>query len=417
MYRAYADDPQARINLGIRRRLAPLLGNDRRVIELVNALLLSLPGTPVIYYGDELGMGDNIYLGDRNGVRTPMQWSPDRNARLLAGEPAAALPARRHRPGVHGAVNVESQQANPNSLLWWMKRLIALRKRYQAFGRGTLEFLLPENRKVLAFLREYGEERILVVVQPVAARAVRRARPAPLRGPDPRGAARPQPVPGHRRAALPARARPARLLLVRRCTRRRRDAGGPPGPSPEIRVRGPLAGRSSSARRAASSTTPWPAFLPSRRWFAGKSRGIRRVVLDDARAHPRPGPGARPATCASCGSSTARASPTPTCCRWWRARRASTAARPRPSTVAMLDTQDGRLALLDGARRPRAGARRCSQHRCGAGAGSAGRSGRSPPAAPASCAGSSATATSLEPHAARRRAVQQLGRVRPAGWC
>src|SRR6478609_8395469 len=162
MYRTYADDPQARINLGIRRRLAPLLGNDRRVIELVNALLLSLPGTPVIYYGDELGMGDNIYLGDRNGVRTPMQWSLDRN-----GGFSRANPQQLYLPVVsdpeYGAVNVESQQGNSNSLLWWMKRLMALRKRYQAFGRGSLEFLYPENRKVLAYLREHGEERILVV--------------------------------------------------------------------------------------------------------------------------------------------------------------------------------------------------------------------------------------------------------------
>ena len=131
MYRAYASDPQARINLGIRRRLAPLLGNDRRRIELMNGLLFSLPGTPVLYYGDEIGMGDNIYLGDRNGVRTPMQWSADRNAGFSRANPQQLyLPVIIDPEYHYEAVNVEAQQANPHSLLWWMKRLIALRKRY-----------------------------------------------------------------------------------------------------------------------------------------------------------------------------------------------------------------------------------------------------------------------------------------------
>jgi len=164
MYRAYASDPRARINLGIRRRLAPLLGNNRRRIELMNGLLFSLPGTPVIYYGDEIGMGDNIYLGDRNGVRTPMQWSGDRNAGFSRANPQKLyLPVIIDPEYHYEAVNVEAQQNNPSSLLWWTKRLIALRKRYQAFGRGTLEFLQPGNRKILAFLRRNGEENILVV--------------------------------------------------------------------------------------------------------------------------------------------------------------------------------------------------------------------------------------------------------------
>ncbi len=164
MYRAYANDPQARINLGIRRRLAPLLGNNRRRIELMNGLLCSLPGTPIIYYGDEIGMGDNIYLGDRNGVRTPMQWSADRNAGFSRANPQKLYFPITIDPEYHyESVNVEAQQNNPNSLLWWMKRIIALRKRHQAFGRGTLEFLQPENRKILAFFRQHEEETILVV--------------------------------------------------------------------------------------------------------------------------------------------------------------------------------------------------------------------------------------------------------------
>jgi maltose alpha-D-glucosyltransferase/alpha-amylase len=164
MYRVYARDPQMRINLGIRRRLAPLLGNNRRRIELMNGLLLSLPGTPVIYYGDEIGMGDNVYVGDRNGVRTPMQWSGDRNAGFSsANRQQLYLPVITDPEYHYEAINVEAQQANPHSLLWWMKRLLDLRRRHTAFSRGSLEFLHPENRKVLAFTRRLESETILVV--------------------------------------------------------------------------------------------------------------------------------------------------------------------------------------------------------------------------------------------------------------
>jgi maltose alpha-D-glucosyltransferase / alpha-amylase len=164
MYRVYAHDTQARLNLGIRRRLAPLLNNDRKKIELLNGLLFSLPGTPVIYYGDEIGMGDNFYLGDRNGVRTPMQWSADRNAGF-----SRANPQRLYLPVViapeyhYEAINVEVQQSNPDSLLWWTKHLINLRKRFKAMSRGSIEFLYPQNRKVLAFIRQYQDETVLVV--------------------------------------------------------------------------------------------------------------------------------------------------------------------------------------------------------------------------------------------------------------
>lgn len=164
MYRMYAHDPQSRINLGIRRRLAPLLGNHRRKIELLNSLLLSLPGTPVIYYGDEIGMGDNIYLGDRNGVRTPMQWSPDRNAGFsLANPQQLYLPLIIDHEYHYEAVNVETSRRNPYSLFWWMKRIIALRQQSPIFSRGSLRFLHSSNAKVLAFLRTYQEQSILVV--------------------------------------------------------------------------------------------------------------------------------------------------------------------------------------------------------------------------------------------------------------
>ena len=164
MYRVYATDPRARINLGIRRRLAPLLNNDRRRIELMNGLLFSLLGTPVLYYGDEIGMGDNIYLGDRNGVRTPMQWSSDRNAGFSRANPQRLYFPIIVDPEYHyEAINVEAQLANPSSLLWWTRQLIGLRKRTAALGRGTLEFLHPENRKIIAFLRTHNAERVLVV--------------------------------------------------------------------------------------------------------------------------------------------------------------------------------------------------------------------------------------------------------------
>jgi maltose alpha-D-glucosyltransferase/alpha-amylase len=162
MYRAYTQDRMARLNLGIRRRLAPLLGNDRRRIELMNGLLFSLPGTPVLYYGDEIGMGDNIFLGDRNGVRTPMQWSADRNAGFSrANRQRLYLPVITDPEYHYETVNVEAQQGNPHSIYSWTKRLIALRKRHRAFGRGALELLRPDNRKVLAYVRSYESEQIL----------------------------------------------------------------------------------------------------------------------------------------------------------------------------------------------------------------------------------------------------------------
>ncbi len=165
MWRVYATDPTARINLGIRRRLAPLLANSRRKIELLNILLFSMPGTPIVYYGDEIGMGDNVYLGDRNGCRTPMQWSADRNAGFSRANPQQLfLPIIIDPEYNYEAINVENQQKNLSSLLWWTRRVIAMRKNFRAFSRGTLAFLHPDNSKVLAFLRQFEGETILVVV-------------------------------------------------------------------------------------------------------------------------------------------------------------------------------------------------------------------------------------------------------------
>ena len=164
MYLAYSADPRMRLNLGIRRRLAPLMDNNRPRIELLNSILFSFPGTPILYYGDEIGMGDNIYLGDRNGVRTPMQWSPDRNAGFSRANPARLFSPVIMDP-VYGyeAVNVEAQQSDSSSLLHWMRNLISLRKLFRVFGRGSLEFLHPKNRKVLAYIRRFEDEAILCV--------------------------------------------------------------------------------------------------------------------------------------------------------------------------------------------------------------------------------------------------------------
>jgi maltose alpha-D-glucosyltransferase/alpha-amylase len=164
MYRMYAADMQARLNLGIRRRLAPLMENHPDRIKLMNSLLLSMPGSPILYYGDEIGMGDNIYLGDRNGVRTPMQWSPDRNAGFSRADPQRLfLPPIMDPLYGYEAVNVEAQERDSGSQLNWLKRMLAIRKESRAFGRGRLSFLRPGNRKILAYLRELGDEAILCV--------------------------------------------------------------------------------------------------------------------------------------------------------------------------------------------------------------------------------------------------------------
>ncbi len=171
LWQTYASDRRARLNIGIRRRLTPLVERDRRRIELLNSLLLSMPGTPVIYYGDEIGMGDNIYLGDRDGVRTPMQWSPDRNGGFSRADPARlVLPPIMDPLYGHQAINVEAQAHDPHSLLNWMRRMLSIRRRCRAFGRGTLKLLYPPNRRVLAYLRQHdasaetGEPQLVLCV-------------------------------------------------------------------------------------------------------------------------------------------------------------------------------------------------------------------------------------------------------------
>ncbi len=352
MYRVYAHEARARINLGIRRRLAPLLGNDRRRIELMNALLFSLPGTPVLYYGDEIGMGDNIYLGDRNGVRTPMQWSPDRNAGFSRANPQQlCLPVVIDPEYNYETVNVEAQGRNPHSLLQWMKRLIALRRRYKAFGRGSLEVLHPSNHKVLAFIRSYHEDGARRGDpgrrEPVPVRRVRRARPLGLPGPGGRRALRRQAPAAHRRAAVSAHPRPALLLLAApggaagRRTRREHATRG--SPSRACRLAGGFEALLRGEGREALERV-LPAVLPRCRWFGGKSRSIDAVR--DRRRDPgsqRRRAGAHPARRGAAGRrrlhlcaarSPSRRGVAPRWCDTRTPTRSSWRSRPRAATAA-----------------------------------------------------------------------------------
>ena len=279
MYRVYAQDPQARINLGIRRRLAPLLGGDRRRVELLNALIFSLPGTPILYYGDEIGMGDNYHLGDRNGVRTPMQWSADRN-----GGFSRANPQRLYLPVVYDpeystdAVNVETAEANPNSLLWWMRRLVSLRSRYQAFGRGSLEFLQPGNRKVIAYRRERGDQRLLVVANlsrfaqhvELDLAALEGRRPVELFGNTP--------FPPIGTAPYPLTLGPHGFYWFRL---EGPGAGGGPLERPVLRL--PRDGWTALFldRHRRELEAAMAEALPRQRWFRSKSRRVREVDLRD----------------------------------------------------------------------------------------------------------------------------------------
>jgi len=281
MYRVYAHDPQARINLGIRRRLAPLLNNQRRRIELMNALLFSLPGTPVLYYGDEIGMGDNYYLGDRNGVRTPMQWSGDRNAGF-----SRANPQRLYLPVVvdpeyhYEAVNVEAQQANTHSLLWWMKRMIALRRRHQAFGRGTIEFLHPRNRKVLAFVRRFGDQHVLVVANLSRFAQYVELDLAANAGKMPVEVFGDAPFPAIGSSPYPLTLGPHDFFWFALTPATRLAPAGPGADVPVLQAEGSwdtLLGHDA----AEVFEAPLAQYLRGRRWFGSKGRRLQHVVVDD----------------------------------------------------------------------------------------------------------------------------------------
>ena len=291
MWRVYANDPTARINLGIRRRLAPLLANSRRKIELLNILLFSLPGTPVLYYGDEIGMGDNFYLGDRNGCRTPMQWSADRNAGFSKANPQQLYLPITIDPEYHyEAINVENHQKNLSSLLWWMRRVIAMRKNYRAFSRGSLEFLFPENPKVLAFLRRTEDETILVVVN-----LSRFAQPAELdlakfSGCIPMEVFSRNRFPAIRKSHYPLTLGPhAHYWFVLQspsaASRARKRVR-----TPAIAAAPALSELLSGSSRRDLERAILPSYLTGCRWFGAKARTIRELrIIDDPLISSHPG--------------------------------------------------------------------------------------------------------------------------------
>ncbi|MDB5570197.1 MAG: trehalose synthase [Hyphomicrobiales bacterium] len=277
----YASESRARINLGIRRRLAPLLGNDRRKTELLKSLLLSMPGTPVLYYGDEIGMGDNIYLGDRDGVRTPMQWSPDRNGGFSRADPAKLfLPAIQDPIYGFSSVNVEAQLASQSSMLNWLRRMIAVRRHHRAFGRGALRFLYPDNRKVLAYLREFDDERILCVANVSRAPQAVELDLAEFRGAIPielsGGSAFPQIGGLPYLLTLPAYG----FYWFQLDTSAPQTQRFGPAAQPELFtlvLTGSAQNLLNGREAAAFERTIAPQFLRTRRWFAGKSDGIKRI--------------------------------------------------------------------------------------------------------------------------------------------
>jgi maltose alpha-D-glucosyltransferase / alpha-amylase len=283
MYLAYSADPRMRLNLGIRRRLAPLVDNNRRRIELLNSLLLSFPGTPILYYGDEIGMGDNIYLGDRNGVRTPMQWNGDRNAGF-----STAIPAKLYSPVImdpvwgYEAINVEAQQDDPSSLLSWMRNMIALRKLFAVFGRGGIEFLDPSNRKILAYLRKYEGEQVLCV-----ANLSRFAQPvdldlSKLEGMTPVEMLGYVDFPVIEKNPYRFTMAPYSFLwleLQRREEPAEISAGGKE--QPPLDATNGWAGIFEDAGSLRLETVNLPEYFPKQRWFAGKSRTIQATRVVD----------------------------------------------------------------------------------------------------------------------------------------
>ena len=290
LWNYYATDRRARINLGIRRRLAPLMENDRRKVELMTSLLLSMPGTPIVYYGDEIGMGDNIYLGDRDGVRTPMQWSPDRNGGFSKADPARLfLPTVQDPMYGFQAVNVEAQMRNPSSLLNWVRRMIAVRQGSHVFGRGDFVFLYPSNRRILAFVRQHEGQQVLCI-----ANVSRTAQAVELdlsqwRGRVPRellGGAR-FPAVGELAYVLTLPAYGFYWLDLQEAPA---AAAAPPSPeAPEfvtLVLRNGVAEIAEPRNALLLERDVLPAYLPKQRWFAAKDATIRSVRLTNAAALP-----------------------------------------------------------------------------------------------------------------------------------
>lgn len=282
MYKAYADDPQARVNLGIRRRLAPLLKNNRRKLELINGLLMSLPGTPILYYGDEIEMGDNIYLKDRDSVRTPMQWSPDRNAGFSTANPQQLYLPTVTDPEYHYTThNVETMTNSPHSFLWWMRRLIRLRRQFPALARGTIEFLTPENPKVLAFLREWQGQTILVLANLSRFTQFAELELSRFRGQLPLEVFGQTPFPKIGELPYFVTLGPQAFLWFELKWPAGDEIRYEPQDLPEIVVAADWRELLASHPEQAAQKLGLAAFFRKHRWFAGKSRSIQDVALVD----------------------------------------------------------------------------------------------------------------------------------------
>jgi len=285
LWNFYASDRRMRINMGIRRRLAPLMENDRRKVELLNALLFSMPGTPVLYYGDEIGMGDNVFLGDRDGVRTPMQWSPDRNGGFSRADPALLyLPPIMDPIYGYGAINVESQERNSASLLNWMKRMIAVRRASRAFGRGTLRFLYPGNRKIFAYLREFETETILCVANMARSAQAVELDLSQFSGRVPVEMLSQTPFPRIGELPYLLSLAPYGFYWFTLSEVVEAPAWSQSGPisAPEfitLVIRNDRQELGLGRNRERLETESLPAFLPTRRWFGGKGRRIEGVSL------------------------------------------------------------------------------------------------------------------------------------------
>jgi maltose alpha-D-glucosyltransferase/alpha-amylase len=285
LWQTYAADQRARLNLGIRRRLAPLLERDRRRIELMNCLLLSMPGTPVIYYGDEIGMGDNIHLGDRDGVRTPMQWSPDRNGGFSRADPAAlVLPPNMDPLYGFETINVEAQSRDPHSVLNWTRRTLAVRRNHSAFGRGTLRFLYPKNRKILAYLREYRGETVLCVANLAHSAQAVELDLSEFEGRVPIELNAGSPFPPIGQLTYLLTLPPYGFYWFVLAAQSDHPAWHVPAPEPlpdyvTIVLRNSLADALQSASHAVLEREPLPLYLAKRRWFSAKDQTIESVRI------------------------------------------------------------------------------------------------------------------------------------------
>jgi len=285
LWQVYANDVRARLNLGIRRRLAPLLERDRRRAELMTSLLFSMPGTPVIYYGDEIGMGDNIHLGDRDGVRTPMQWSPDRNGGFSRADPERlVLPPVMDPLSGYGAVNVESSRRNPHSLLNWTRRMLAVRQRHNVFGRGDIRFVRPRNRKILSYLRTLDGQIVLCVANLARSSQAVELDLSEFEGRTPVEMIGGTPFPPIGKLTYLLTLPPYGFywfeLRSEATMPNWRDE--PPEPLPEYStfvLRGGFSDLFSDAHRRTLETEVLPAYLPMRRWFAAKDRAVTDVRI------------------------------------------------------------------------------------------------------------------------------------------